>query len=104
MGGLYPDAQPRLYVGGHPDFYNPPPSSHSQRKGRLASISTSPTTSGVAASPTAPDDVPTPGTGYYRYRHILGDHALRYMDENPILAMRLSDPSTGAHSHCQLSS
>ena len=26
-------------------------------------------------------------------RHILGDHALRYMDENPILAMRLSDPT-----------
>ena len=28
----------------------------------------------------------------YRIRRILGDHALRYMDENPLAAMRLSDP------------
>ena len=30
---------------------------------------------------------------YYRIRRILGEHALRYMDENPIAAMRLSDPA-----------
>ena len=35
----------------------------------------------------------TPGTGYYRIRRILGSHALRYLDENPLAAMRLSDPS-----------
>ena len=35
---------------------------------------------------------PTPGDDYYRIRRILGEHALRYMDENPLAAMRLSDP------------
>ena len=38
-------------------------------------------------------DSPTPGPDYYKVRRILGEHALRYMDENPIAAMRLSDPS-----------
>ena len=38
-------------------------------------------------------DVPTPGTDYYKIRKITGEHALRYMDENPIAAMRLSDPN-----------
>ena len=30
---------------------------------------------------------------YYRIRRILGEHALRYLDENPIASMRLSDPT-----------
>ena len=33
-----------------------------------------------------------PAPAYYFNRRILGEHALRYMDENPIAAMRLSDP------------
>ena len=37
-------------------------------------------------------DGATPGTGVYRIRRILGDHALRYMTRNPLAAMRLSDP------------
>ena len=36
-------------------------------------------------------DLPTPGTDYYKFRRILGDHALRYMDENPIAAIRFTD-------------
>lgn len=35
---------------------------------------------------------PTPGTDYYKFRKILGEHALRYLDENPISAIRLADP------------
>ena len=35
---------------------------------------------------------PNQGPDYYKFRKILGEHALRYMDENPIAAMRLSDP------------
>ena len=38
-------------------------------------------------------DGATPGTGVYRIRRILGDHALRYLDENPLASMRLSDPT-----------
>ena len=39
-----------------------------------------------------PDDAATPGTDFYRIRRILGEHALRYLDENPLAAMRLSNP------------
>ena len=46
----------------------------------------------TAKCPVTHDPV-TPGTGVYRIRRILGDHALRYMDENPLAAMRLSDPT-----------
>ena len=35
----------------------------------------------------------TPGDDYYRIRRILGEHALRYLDENPTASFRLSDPS-----------
>ena len=49
-----------------------------------------------------PHDTPTPGNPYYFNRRVLGDHALRYMDENPIAAMRLSDPATDPHPHCRL--
>ena len=44
-------------------------------------------------------DTPTPGTPYYFNRRILGEHALRYMDENPIAAMRLSDPNAQTRIH-----
>ena len=47
--------------------------------------------------------LPTPGTDYYFDSvRSLGEHALRYMDENPIAAMRLSDPDPDPHSHRQL--
>ena len=49
-----------------------------------------------------PHDTPTPGTPYYFNRRILGEHALRYMDENPIAAMRLSDPERDTYPHGQL--
>ena len=49
----------------------------------------------VAAPPTAPIDTPQrKAPDYYFVRKIARrDHALRYMDENPIAAMRLSDPT-----------
>ena len=34
----------------------------------------------------------TPGKDCYRIRRIIGEHALRYMSENPITSIRLSDP------------
>ena len=48
---------------------------------------------GGACEVTGKDNAPTPGTDYYKFRRILGDHALRYLNENPISAMRLSDPT-----------
>ena len=56
----------------------------------------------VTYSPYGPHDTPTPGTPYYFNRRVLGEHALRYMDENPIAAMRLSDPCPDAHSYRRL--
>ena len=44
-------------------------------------------------SPLVPTRPRPPAPTTINFRKILGEHALRYMDENPIAAIRLSDPA-----------
>ena len=69
---------------------------HPRGRARLAFTSTTlaPMEKTVAASPTEKRTITQPQeTTTTMCASILGEHALRYMDENPIAAMRLSDPN-----------